>query len=106
LLPEGNRTQEELVQMIRSPQFLQAMNQFNNALESGQLTQLMPAWGLPSAVGGPRGGVAALARALHERAQRTPQTPTPTQQEEKKDDTKQDEDKKDDKKDDNMDDSA
>jgi len=68
LLPEANRTREELQELIRSPQFQQAVSQFNSALHSGQLGQLMPMLGLPPSVGGPQGGVAALLQAIQEQA--------------------------------------
>jgi len=91
LLPEGNRSREELQELLRSPQFQQAVSQFNSALQSGQLGQLMPLLGLPGATGGPQGGVAALLQAIQEQAraasQSTPQEP------------KGDNDKKDDKED-------
>eukprot|EP01087_Luapelamoeba_hula_P013755 TRINITY_DN395_c0_g3_i1.p1 TRINITY_DN395_c0_g3~~TRINITY_DN395_c0_g3_i1.p1 ORF type:complete len:394 (-),score=133.63 TRINITY_DN395_c0_g3_i1:69-1250(-) len=81
-MPEGNRSPEELQQVMRSPQFQQALGQFNTALQSGQLGQLMPMFGLPSNIGGPQGGVSALLRALQENApQQTTQQPAqPSQQ--------------------------
>jgi len=98
-LPEGNRSREELQELLRSPQFQQAVSQFNSALRSGQLDQLMPMLGLPSSSGG--AGVRALLQAVQEQA--TQHSPSQTQAKEdegpKKEEDKKDGDKKDDKKD-------
>jgi len=66
-LPEGQRNPDELRQLVRSPQFHQALQAFNSALESGALAGLMPALGLPASAAG--GGVQSFLRALQEQAQ-------------------------------------
>jgi len=64
-LPEGNRNPEEIQQLLRSPQFAQAVGALNAAIQSGELSELLPHFGLPiSAVGGTEGGVNALIQAL------------------------------------------
>jgi len=63
-LPEGNRNPEEIQQLLRSPQFAQAVATLNAAIQSGELSEFMPHFGLPSSVGGPEGGVNALIQAL------------------------------------------
>jgi len=94
LLPEGTRSREELQELLRSPQFQQAVSQFNSALQSGQLNQLMPLLGLPATGGGGQGGVDGLLRAVQERAS-TQGSPDKEEEKDKKDEDKKDEDKKD-----------
>jgi len=92
LLPEGNRTREELQELLRSPQFQQAVSQFNSALQSGQLSQLMPLLGLPATAGGTQGGVGALLRAIQEQARNAGQAQE-KKDEESKPESKEDKDK-------------
>jgi len=96
LLPEGSRSREELQELLRSPQFQQAVSQLNSALHSGQLGQLMPMLGLPSAVGGPQGGVGALLQAIQEQARRNTSNQSSPAQEGKDEEKKDDDNNKDD----------
>lgn len=67
-LPEGQRNPEELRELVRSPQFHQALQAFNSALQSGALADVLPALGLPASAAG--GGVQDFLRALQEQSQR------------------------------------
>jgi len=94
-----------MVQLLRSPQFQQALGQLNTALQSGQLNEFLTALGLPASVGGQSGGVSAFLQALQEQSQIPGSSETPEEKsEEEKKDKKQggDEEKK---KDDKMDES-
>eukprot|EP00005_Dracoamoeba_jomungandri_P005178 CAMPEP_0174261442 /NCGR_PEP_ID=MMETSP0439-20130205/11433_1 /TAXON_ID=0 /ORGANISM="Stereomyxa ramosa, Strain Chinc5" /LENGTH=320 /DNA_ID=CAMNT_0015345917 /DNA_START=32 /DNA_END=994 /DNA_ORIENTATION=- len=63
-LPEGSeQTPEELVEMLHSPQFQQSLGTINAALQTGQLGELMPMFGLPQTA---VPGVRALLEALRE----------------------------------------
>jgi len=60
-LPEGRRTPQEVAELIRSPQFAQALRTFSGAVQSGGLGGLMPHFGLPTSSGN---SVSALFNAL------------------------------------------
>lgn len=65
---KADRTQQELEDIIRGPQFVQALASLNAGLQSGQLGPLIAELGLDPSVGGPLGGVEAFLRALQEKA--------------------------------------
>jgi 26S proteasome regulatory subunit N13 len=67
-LPEGQRSPEELMQMVHSAQFQQALRAFNSALQSGALAEVLPALGLPPSAAA--GDVQEFLRALQEHSQR------------------------------------
>jgi len=67
-LPEGQRDPQELRQLVHSPQFHQALQAFNSALQSGALADVLPALGLPPSAAG--GGVQEFLRTLQAQAQR------------------------------------
>lgn len=46
LLPEERRTTEELQQVLRSPQFHQAVDFFGSAVQSGQADDLLKQFGI------------------------------------------------------------
>jgi len=53
LLPEERRTPEEIVQVLRSPQFQQSLETFSSALQSGQLTEMIRQFNIQTS-GGPQ----------------------------------------------------
>eukprot|EP01114_Cavostelium_apophysatum_P000446 TRINITY_DN1040_c0_g1_i2.p1 TRINITY_DN1040_c0_g1~~TRINITY_DN1040_c0_g1_i2.p1 ORF type:complete len:353 (+),score=102.91 TRINITY_DN1040_c0_g1_i2:189-1247(+) len=53
LLPEERRTPEEIQQVLRSPQFQQSLETFSQALQSGQLTDLIRQFNIQTS-GGPQ----------------------------------------------------
>jgi hypothetical protein len=78
-LPEEMRTPSEFNQLLSSPQFQQALDHFSDALQSGQLGELLRQFGLPTS--GPT-SVEQFLQAVQQSAQK--------QQSEKKDDKKDD----------------
>lgn len=64
-LPEkANRSKEEIQDIIRSPQFVQAVASLNAGLQSGMLGPLIAELGLDPSVGSAFGGVDAFIRAI------------------------------------------
>jgi 26S proteasome regulatory subunit N13 len=61
---EAEKSKAELEDIIRSPQFFQAVATLNAGLRSGDLASLLAELGLDPSIGGPLGGVEAFIRAI------------------------------------------
>eukprot|EP01088_Endostelium_zonatum_P020373 TRINITY_DN747_c0_g1_i1.p1 TRINITY_DN747_c0_g1~~TRINITY_DN747_c0_g1_i1.p1 ORF type:complete len:365 (+),score=141.41 TRINITY_DN747_c0_g1_i1:166-1260(+) len=74
-LPEGRRTRQELQDLIRSPQFAQALRAFGGAIQSGGLGGILPHFGLPPTSGN---SITALINALSQNSARSSSTTSTT----------------------------
>jgi len=83
-LPPERRTPEELRDIFQSPQFQQSLDSFGEALESGQLGELVRQFGLQTS------GPTSIQQFLQAVQNSSPQQPPPSGDKDKKDDDKMD----------------